>query len=85
MDEKYVREVLAAASERIEGQSVASLISGIAKETKDLKGVSLENQYAMGAILGSMLHQSYCDGRKLEQPNENGLVKIKKTKKDMSK
>ena len=74
MDEKYVREILATASERIEGQSVASLISGIAKETKDLKGVSLENQYAMGAILGSMLHQSYCDGRRLEQPNENGLA-----------
>ena len=73
MDEKYVRDVLSTASSRVAGQSASSLISEIAKDTKDLKGVSLEDQYAMGAMLGSMLHQSYCDGRKREEPNEDGL------------
>lgn len=73
MDEKHIREILATAAERIEGKAFATVISEIAKETKDLKGVSLENQYTMGAILGSMLHQSYCDGRRREEPTENGL------------
>ena len=73
MDENYVRQVLATSSERIAGKSAAGLISEIAKGTKDLKGVSLEDQYAMGAMLGSMLHQAYCDGRRREEPTEDGL------------
>ncbi len=35
----------------------------------------------IGAILGSMLHQAYCDSRKLDKPNEQGLQNNPREKK----
>lgn len=43
--------------------------------------VSREDQYLISAILGSMLHQDYCDSRKLDKPNEQGLINNPREKK----
>lgn len=74
MDLKHVRSVLADTTSRMGDKPVVELISEMAQSSKSLKEVSLDSQYMLGAILGSMLHQSYCDGRRLEEPLENGLV-----------
>ena len=73
MDLNFVRNQLRKISERMEGQNVTKLISDIALKTKNLKSVELGNQLLLGGILGSFLHQAYCDGRKLENPLPNGL------------
>ena len=74
MDKNYVVKTLKNATENIKGKNVTELISKIANESKDMTTISLENQTILGAILGSMLHKAYCDGRKLEAPLENGLT-----------
>ena len=43
--------------------------------------VSREDQHLISAILGSMLHQDYCDSRRLDKPNENGLINNPREKK----
>ena len=43
--------------------------------------VSREDQHLISAILGSMLHQDYCDSRRLDQPNEQGLKNNPREKK----
>lgn len=43
--------------------------------------VSREDQYLISAILGSMLHQDYCDSRRLDKPNEQGLINNPREKK----
>ena len=43
--------------------------------------ISLDDQHLIGAILGSMFHKAYCDSRKLDKPNENGLLNNPRVKK----
>ena len=73
MDNKHIIKVLKETIGRLEGVETGKLITNIAKKTKDLKSVSLEDQLLLGAMLGSVLHKDYCEGRKLDKPLENGL------------
>lgn len=73
MDIKYVTEQLSAVSARMQGRNVKELLTGIATKSRNLQNIDLDDQLTMAGILGSYLHQSYCDGRKLEQPLPNGL------------
>ena len=71
--EKHITEVMSNVSQRMQGVSTPQLIGQIAKNSASLKEISLEDQFLLAGILGSKLHQAYCDGRKLDQPLENGL------------
>lgn len=51
------------------------------KALSDNGRISLEDQHLIGALLGSMLHQAYCDSRKLPEPNEQGLPNNPRIKK----
>ena len=42
--------------------------------SKDLKNIALDDQLTIAGVLGSYLHQAYCDGRRLEDPLPNGLL-----------
>lgn len=69
---------------KIEFSEYASMaIDYIYKKTisSDDRRISLEDQHLIGAILGSMLHQAYCDSRKLDKPNEQGLKNNPRIKK----
>ena len=58
------------------GLNLNGLIVGILKNAKEFEyGIVIdrEDQLALGAFMGARLHQIYCDGRKLDKPNENGL------------
>ena len=74
MDLDHIRKVLSSTTARMKGQNVAELMTRIATNSRDLKNISLDDQLLMGAILGSYLHQSYCDDRRLEKPLPNGLI-----------
>ncbi len=74
MDFNHIRQVLSSTTARMQGQNVAELMTRIASNSRDLKSISLDDQLLMGAILGSYLHQSYCDDRRLEKPLSNGLI-----------
>ena len=65
---KQVNEVLENAGETPE------ILKIIAKQIETKEDLKKEDYLVLGGILGSMLHKAYCDGRKLEKPNENGLV-----------
>lgn len=73
MDKDHIIEVLKRTTEKLDGVETGKLIIDVAKRTKDLKSVSLEDQLLLGAVLGSVLHNDYCKGRKLDKPLENGL------------
>jgi hypothetical protein len=73
MDIKYVTKQLSAVSARMQGSNVKELLTGIATKSRNLQNIDLDDQLTMAGILGSYLHQGYCDDRKLKQPLPNGL------------
>lgn len=78
-----IAEIEAATGRKIEFSEYASMaIDYIYKKTISTDGrISLEDQHLIGAILGSLLHQAYCDSRKLDKPNEQGLKNNPRIKK----
>ncbi len=74
MDIAHITKLLSDVSARIDNCDVRNVLTEIATRSKDLKNINLNDQSTMAGILGSYLHQAYCDGRKLEKPLENGLV-----------
>lgn len=74
MDIAYVTKQLSDVSAQIDNCDVKTILTQIAKRSKDLKNINPNDQSVMAGILGSYLHQAYCDGRRLEKPLENGLV-----------
>ena len=67
---------------KVEFSEYASLaIDAITKKAKETRTITLEDQHLIGAILGSMLHEAYCNSRKLDTPNENGLQNNPREKK----
>ena len=81
MDCNYIIKKLKYVSSRLEGVNVNDILTNIASKSKDLKNVDLNDQLIMAGVLGSYLHQAYCDGRKLDQPLENGLKNEPRVKK----
>ena len=53
----------------------------IYERAKSTGKITLEDQHLLGGILGSMLHESYCESRKLDKPNEQGLANNPREKK----
>lgn len=52
----------------------AIAIEYIRKKGKEIGYIDRDDQYLLGAILGSMFHEAYRDTRKLDKPNEQGLM-----------
>jgi len=87
-DNEYMKKVLAKVSVILKSLNNFEIINEIAKNNKNLSTITVHEQYLLGAILGSLLHESYCVSRKLDQPNEQGLVnnpRIKKLTSDIDK
>ncbi len=88
MDLNYIRKTLGEVTQRMQDKSATELITTIASKTKNMKAIERDDQLLLGAILGSKLHQGYCDSRKLEEPLENGLQnnpRIKELKDSLDK
>ena len=88
MDKNHVIKQLNFVSSKLKDSNVKELLTNIATRYKDLKSIELEDQLTISGILGSYLHQAYCDGRRLETPLENGLVnepRIKELSDDLDK
>lgn len=67
---------------KVEFSEYAALsIEAITKKAKETRVITLEDQHLIGAILGSMLHEAYCNSRKLDKPNEQGLLNNPREKK----
>ena len=79
--EDYMKKVLGEISTIFKTNNPAEIIDEIAKRHQDLQTLSVEEQYLLGAILGSLLHEAYCESRKLDQPNEQGLPNNPRIKK----
>lgn len=79
--EDYVKKVLSEIAPILKTTNPAEVIDEIAKRHKDLKTLSVDEQNLLGAILGSLLHEGYCNGRKLDKPNEQGLPNNPRVKK----
>lgn len=73
--EVYMSQVLAQTSEKLSqfNGNQAEIIADIASRAKGSLVLPQEDQFLLGGLLGSMLHQQYCDGRRRETPTENGL------------
>ena len=56
-------------------------MNAIIERAKKEKTISLEDQHLIGAMMGYMLHDAYCQSRKLDQPNEQGLANNPREKK----
>ena len=83
--ERHMNMVLNFVSSNMAGKNAGEIVEEIAEKyatgSNEPFLLSQEDQYILGAILGSMLHQGYCDGRKLPTPNENGLPNNPRLKK----
>ena len=51
---------------------VAISMNAIMERAKKDRKISLEDQHLIGAMMGYMLHDAYCQSRKLDKPNEQG-------------
>ena len=60
---------------------VAISMNAIMERAKVDKKISLEDQHLIGAMMGYMLHDAYCQSRKLDKPNEQGLANNPREKK----
>lgn len=49
-------------------------MNAIIERAKKDKMISLDDQRLIGAMMGYMLHDAYCQSRKLDKPNEQGLM-----------
>jgi len=56
-------------------------MNAIIERAKKEKTISLEDQHLIGAMMGYMLHDAYCQSRKLDKPNEQGLANNPREKK----
>ena len=84
--DEYMQKVLVEVSLVLKMTNPIDIINNIAERNKDLKTLTVQQQYLLGAILGSMLHEAYCESRKLDKPNEQGLPnnpRIKKLTEDI--
>ena len=77
-NDEYMKKILNEVSMVLKTTDPLTIINEIAKNNKNLQTLTVEEQYLLGAILGSFLHEAYCNSRKLDKPNEQGLAKIKK-------
>lgn len=73
MDIKYINNELRYVSKAISGIDLMTLLEKIAFGVDNLAGISREDQLVLGAILGSLLHKSYCDGRRLDEEKAKAL------------
>ena len=73
MDFDYIRSVMDKATAQMKGKDTIEILTRVAEQSKSMKSISLDDQFLIGALLGSELHQSYCDGRRLPEPLPNGL------------
>lgn len=80
-NEDYMKKVLYDISLVLKMTDPIAIINEIAERNKELKTLTVEEQYLLGAILGSLLHEAYCNSRKLEKPNEQGLPNNPRIKK----
>ncbi len=60
---------------------VAVSMGAIIERAKKERVISYEDQCLIGGMLGYMLHDAYCESRKLDKPNENGLPNNPREKK----
>ena len=56
-------------------------MNAIIERAKKDKMISLDDQRLIGAMMGYMLHDAYCQSRKLDKPNEQGLPNNPREKK----
>lgn len=87
-DNEYMKKVLANVSVILKSSNNFDVINEIAKNNKNFSTLTVQDQYLLGAILGSLLHESYCNSRKLDKPNEQGLPnnpRIKQLTSDIDK
>lgn len=72
-NDEYMKRILANVSATLKSSNKIDIINDIATKNKDFASLSVQDQYLLGAILGSLLHESYCNSRKLDKPNSQGL------------
>ena len=80
-NDAYMKKVLNEVSSILKNSNPIEIINDIAKKNKNLTTITVKEQYLLGAILGSLLHEAYCNGRKLDKPNEQGLPNNPRIKK----
>lgn len=72
--DKYIVEILNQVDNVLLANDEAEIFERIVGEHKSIVEISQEDQWVLGAILGRMLHQAYCDGRRRKTPNPDGLL-----------
>ena len=71
----FLQEVMGnACSELLNAGSPEAALKKIASKLDDVSTLKKEDIYVLSAILGTMFHQDYCDGRKLDKPLPDGRV-----------
>ena len=86
MAKTFIERQLEMVTNELAGKDVYTVLNEIAERSKQNLILSEKDQSILGAVLGAILHQSYCDSRKLSEPNEDGLSnnpRLKKLEKDI--
>ena len=73
-NDAYMKRVMGEVGEVLKKYDPVVIIDTIAKNNRGVQTLSKIEQELLGAVLGSMLHEAYCNSRKLEKPNEDGLA-----------
>ena len=80
--EKEMGAIEAKLGRKVEfSEYTAFSMHAIIERAKKEKVISLEDQHLIGAMMGYMLHDAYCESRKLPEPNEKGLKNNPREKK----
>ena len=73
-NDAYMKKVLGEVGVVLKQYDPVTIVDTIAKNHNDLQTLSVVEQNLLGAVLGSMLHEAYCNGRRLDQPTADGLL-----------
>ena len=73
-NDAYMKKVLGEVGLVLKQYDPVTIVDTIAKNHKNLQTLSVVEQNLLGAVLGSMLHEAYCNSRRLEKPNADGLA-----------